>query len=138
MIDYNIKDLIPQREPFIMIDKLVDYDKKSFTSSLEIKPDNFFVEDGLFQEGGILENIAQTAAAGAGYSFVSHNKEVKLGYIGAIKNVEIHSYPSINSTITTQIDIITKVLNVDIVKGQVFDEKNNLLASCEMKIFIGE
>ena len=136
MNDYKIEELIPQREPFIMVDKLISFDEKKFTSSLLISSDNFFSRNNLFQEEGIIENIAQTAAAGAGYSFKINNKDIKLGYIGAIKNVIIHSLPIVNTTITTNIKLIGRVMNVDIVIGEVFNSNNTLIASLEMKILI--
>ena len=136
MNNYNIEELIPQRKPFIMVDKLISFDEKTFTSSLFISSDNFFAENNYFKEEGIIENIAQTAAAGAGYSFRINNEDIKLGYIGAIKNVIIHSLPKIETTITTKIGLIGRVMNVDIVVGEVFDSNNILIASLEMKIFI--
>ena len=136
MNSYKIEELIPQRAPFIMVDKLIDFEEKKFTSTLLISPDNYFSRNNCFQEEGIIENIAQTAAAGAGYSYRVREEEIKLGYIGSIKNVNIHSLPNIGSTITTTIELIGRVMNVDIVEGKVFDENNNLIASTEMKIFI--
>ena len=136
MNNYKIEELIPQREPFIMVDKLIGFEEKKFTSTLLIYPDNYFSRNNSFQEEGIIENIAQTAAAGAGYAFRVKEEDIKLGYIGAIKNVNIHSLPNVGSTITTTIELVGRVMNVDIVEGKVFDEKNNLIASSEMKIFI--
>ena len=138
MFHFKIEELIPQRTPFIMVDKLISFSEKSFSSELNIKIDNYFSRDGYFQEEGILENIAQTAAAGAGYSFKVDDKEIKLGYIGAIKNVVIKEIPKVNTLITTQINLVGKVMNVDIVEGTVYDENNNIIASCEMKIFINK
>ncbi|MCK5857176.1 MAG: hydroxymyristoyl-ACP dehydratase [Bacteroidales bacterium] len=138
MYDYPIEELIPQRSPFIMVDKLLHFEEKTFSSSFTIKSDNLFSKNGFFQEEGMIENIAQTAAAGAGYSFKVKNEEVKLGYIGALKNVKIFKQPPVGSTINTKITIVTKVLNVDIVEGKIYDINHQLMASCEMKIFIGE
>jgi 3-hydroxymyristoyl/3-hydroxydecanoyl-(acyl carrier protein) dehydratase len=136
MQEYAIKELIPQREPFIMVDRLITFEEGLFTSLLVIREGNFFAKDGVFRAEGMLENIAQTAAAGAGYAFKLNNEKVKLGYIGAVKNAEIISEPKIGSTITTQIELINKVFNVDIVRGTIYNENQEVLASCEMKIFI--
>ena len=136
MNHYKIEDLIPQRKPFIMVDQLVCFEDKSFTSTLKITSDNFFYKNNVFQEEGIIENIAQTAAAGAGYSFKVNNEDIKLGYIGAIKNVKIHFLPEINSTITTTIELVGRVMNVDIVEGKVYNKNGDIIAFAEMKIFI--
>ncbi len=136
MHDIPILELIPQRPPFVMVGRLISYDENGFSSKFTIEADNMFVKNGFFMEEGMLENIAQTAAAGAGYGFYTANEKIKLGYIGAVKNAHIFKRPKLGCSITTQIKILIKVLNVDIVEGKIFDSENNLLASCEMKIFI--
>lgn len=136
MNNYKIEELIPQREPFIMVNELISFNAKSFTSSLLVTSDNFFAKNNFFQEEGIIENFAQTAAAGAGYSFKVNSQEVKLGYIGAIKNVVINFLPEVNTTITTTIELVGKVMNVDIVEGKVVGENGDIIATAEMKIFI--
>jgi len=136
MQDIPILELIPQRPPFVMVDRLISYDENGFSSKFTIDADNLFAKNGFFKEEGMLENIAQTAAAGAGYGFYTAKEKVKLGYIGAVKNARILQRPKVGCTITTQIKILNKVFNVDIVEGKIFDSENNLLASCEMKIFI--
>lgn len=136
MEKYNIEDLIPQRQPFIMVDKLESFTKKEFKSSFHICSDNYFSRDNLFQEEGIIENIAQTAAAGAGYTCAIKNESIKLGYIGAIKNVVILKLPKINSKLTTVIKLTGRVMNIDLVYGEVYDQNSKLIATAEMKIFI--
>ncbi len=66
MSDENVLSLIPQRPPFVMIDRLVSSDADIIKTSFKITGDNIFVTDGRFREPGLLENIAQTAAARAG------------------------------------------------------------------------
>jgi hypothetical protein len=59
--------LIPQRPPFVMIGSLLYNDEKVTRTTYRVSQQNIFVEHGLFREPGLLENIAQTAAARAGY-----------------------------------------------------------------------
>jgi len=133
---FSIEELIPQRPPFVMVGRLISYGADGFSSSFSIDKENLFVKNGYFQEEGMIENIAQTAAAGAGYGFKINKQDVKLGYIGAVKNAIIIKRPAIGTTIRTDIKILNKVFNVDIIEGKIFNENNELLASCEMKIFI--
>ena len=42
------------------------------------------VSNGEFSEAGLMENIAQTAAARAGYIAVMENKPVAIGYIMSV------------------------------------------------------
>jgi predicted hotdog family 3-hydroxylacyl-ACP dehydratase len=135
MTEEKILELIPQRPPFVMIDELTYSDGKSSRSSFLIKEKNIFVSNGKFREAGLVENIAQTAAARAGYNSQQENKPVLVGYIGAVKNLEIFALPKINDVLETEVAIENQVFDVTIITGKV---KCNgiLLAQCEMRIFI--
>ena len=63
----NILELIPQRPPMVMIDRLMSCDEKQVVTELLIRPDNIFIDHKGFTSPGLMENIAQTAAARTGY-----------------------------------------------------------------------
>jgi predicted hotdog family 3-hydroxylacyl-ACP dehydratase len=131
----NIESLIPQRYPFVMIDELTYSDGKLTRTRLEIRAENIFVENGLLMEPALLENIAQTAAVRAGYEANKENSPVRVGYIGAVKNFEVHGLPKVGDTLETEIVTGNQVFDVTVIKGTIHCN-NKLLASCEMKIFI--
>ena len=131
----DIISLIPQRPPFVMIDRLTGYNETIATTAFVVKPENVFVEDGRLTEPGLVENIAQTAAARAGYVAKQENKPVQVGYIGAVKNLVIHALPFVNDELTTEISITNQIFDVTLITGKI-SCKESLLASCEMKIFI--
>jgi len=133
----NIQSLIPQRPPFVMIDELVYSDEKSSRTSLLINADNIFVVNGELREPGLLENIAQTAAAHAGYGAIQENQPVKVGYIGAVKNFEVFKLPLLNDRIETEIKVEDKVFGATLITGTT-KCNDELVARCEMKIFISQ
>jgi predicted hotdog family 3-hydroxylacyl-ACP dehydratase len=133
----HITSVIPQREPFVMIDDLVNCDEISSSTTFLIKADNILVDNGELSEAGLTENIAQTAAAGFGYITQKNKKPIAAGYIAAIKNLEILALPKIGETIETTITIIDQVFDVTIISGSV-KCNSKLLASCEMKIYLKE
>ena len=120
-----------------MIDALTGYDEIITQTRFKVKADNIFVENGKFTEPGLVENIAQTAAARAGYVAGLQNQRVQTGYIGAIKNLVIHSLPFVNDELITEIRIENQIFDVMLIKGKVNCD-NRLLAECEMKIFISK
>jgi len=132
-----ITDYIPQRPPMVMVDKIISAVDGITITSFEIKHDNIFVENGLIKEPGIIENIAQTAAAGVGYICKLNNTKVPLGYIGAIKNLSINFLPKIGSVIETTVKVEYQVMNATIVKGTVHED-GKIVAEGEMKIFLQE
>ena len=120
-----------------MIDQLTWNDEKITRTGFLVKEDNIFVENERFCEPGLLENIAQTAAARAGYVSGLENKPVQVGYIGAIKNLVIHSLPFVNDELVTEITVENQIFDVTLIKGRVSCNEV-LLAECEMKIFISQ
>ena len=133
----NIQSLIPQRPPFVMVDELIYSDEKSSRTSLLITDDNLFVVNGELREPGLLENIAQTAAARAGHDALHENKPVKVGYIGAVKNFEVFKLPVLNDRIETEITVEDQVFGATLITGTT-KCNDELIARCEMKIFISQ
>jgi predicted hotdog family 3-hydroxylacyl-ACP dehydratase len=131
----NIESLIPQRAPFVMIDGLQYSDGNITRTSLQVRADNIFVENGLLTEPGLLENIAQTAAARAGYEANKENAPVRVGYIGAVKNFVVTALPAVGDIIETEIIIGNQVFDVSVINGTTRCN-GRVIAKCEMKIFI--
>lgn len=131
----EITRYIPQRPPFVMVDKVL-YDDDTITrTSFLVKADNIFIEDGRLEAAALVENIAQTAAAGAGYKAVHRNEAVKVGFIGAIKSLKIFALPRTGDTLVTETKLVNMVFTVSIVEGTVRCG-DKVLATCEMKIFL--
>lgn len=132
----DILTLLPQQQPFIMVDRLLYCDVKTTKTSIFVGVDSIFVENGELTEAGIMENIAQTCAARMGFinRFLKLDK-VKLGFIGAIKNLIIEELPKSGDTLTTTIEVESEVFAITAVNAKVkVNEK--LVASCAMKIVI--
>ncbi len=137
-INQEITQFIPQREPFILVDKLRSCVPEETNSIFEVKENHLLVDGQYLLAGGLVENMAQTAAAGTGYLNLMAGEEVKRGYIGAIKNLKVYALPMVRTTLYTRSYSINKVLNVTIIKAEVRNEENFLYAECEMKIFLEE
>ena len=133
----NIETLIPQKPPFVMVDKFLNFSDTTITTGFTIKGDNIFLEHGKFKEPGLVENIAQTAAARAGYVSKTENKPVLVGYIGAINNLQIIMLPKTGDELITEITIENQIFDVTLISGKI-SCNNELIAQCNMKIFINQ
>src|SRR5690348_4927067 len=116
---HEITNYIPQRNPIVMIHDLIEAGEDFAITRLVIEGDNIFVSDDCLAEPGLVENIAQTAAAQVGYQCALKNIPVPLGYIASVNDLEIFSLPKQNSTIVTSVRIVNHVLNVTIIEGKV-------------------
>jgi predicted hotdog family 3-hydroxylacyl-ACP dehydratase len=134
--EYDILDLIPQRPPMVLIDQLISVSEKSAIGRLFIRESNVFCENGFLQEGGLMEFIAQTAAAYEGYRQLSLREEIKPGFIGAIKNLSVHFMPEINTEIQSEIMVDSELLGYTLITGKIL-QNNTVVAECEMRILVG-
>jgi predicted hotdog family 3-hydroxylacyl-ACP dehydratase len=132
----DIRELLPQQPPFVMVDRMVHFDNDEISTSFYVAPDNIFVEDGALTESGIIENIAQTAAARMGYiNKYILKEEIKLGFIGEIKNLLIERTPKVNEELITTVTVVKEILSTLLVKTRT-KVKDEIIASGEMKIFM--
>lgn len=127
-----IQNLIPQKQPFVMVDNLVHYTKDKIISGLRVSEDNLFVKNNVFEAPGLIENMAQTVALHTGYQYFLKQEAAPIGYIGAIKSVSIHSLPLVGQELTTTVHILHDILGVTLVRATVECE-GVLVASSEMK-----
>lgn len=68
MNKYEIEQLIPQRAPFRMVDELLNVDGETAVTLFVVQQDNYLLDsDGVLAEAGVIEHIAQSASALAGY-----------------------------------------------------------------------
>ncbi len=132
---FVLEELLPQRQPMIMVNALVYYDKKSLVSELTISEENIFVADGFLSETGLLEHIAQSVALHTGYTGYLEQKPTKEGYIGAIKKAELLTTPAVNETIETEIEIIHEAIGITLVKTTTKLEQE-VIATTEMKTML--
>ncbi len=131
----QIADYIPQRNPIVMIDTINYCDDRVIKTTFEVKEDNIFVKDGILHEPGIIENIAQTAAAKAGYEVKKYGAEPLVGFIGAIKDLIIYKLPEVGELIETTVTLKMDVMGITLVEGE-SSCNGDKVATCEMKIFI--
>ncbi len=135
--EIDILDLIPQRPPFLLIDCLVDFDEQRTVTRFTVRKDHLFCRRGELQAAGLIENIAQTCAARMGYINLINAQRVKLGFIGAIRNLEIRRLPRCGETLLTTIGNLQEVFRMMLVEAEV-RSGDEILATAQMKIALSE
>ena len=131
--EIDILTLIPQRPPFVMVDRLLHFDTQTTITEFEVRADNIFIDDGKLSSEGIVENIAQTCAARMGYISLMSNTPVKVGVIGAISNMTIDFLPQCGAKLTTRIDLLEEVFQMTLVSASV-TIGDEVVATANMKI----
>jgi predicted hotdog family 3-hydroxylacyl-ACP dehydratase len=131
--DIPLNELIPQRPPFVMIDRLLLSDAVYSVTELEVRNDNIFVEDERLTASGLIENIAQTCAARIGYINLNNGSTVKIGVIGSISNLNVTRTPKVGEKLTTTIQLLEEVFNVTMVLASIKIGEEEIV-SANMKI----
>lgn len=134
----NVLKLLPQQPPFIMVDKLIYFDQHKTITSLLVDQNNIFIEDEILTSSGLIENIAQTCAVRMGYiNQYIYKDNVKLGFIGSVRNLEIFRYPKIGEELVTSITIIEEVFQMTLVLAEIKVGEETIVTS-EMKIALSD
>ncbi len=130
----QILTIIPQRPPFVMIDGLVNAESTGFESIFLLTDNLILKTDQVVSENSLIENVAQTCAAGFGYlAKQMENTEPKIGFIGAVTKLKVLGQTNIGDVLNTKVEILQTFENIHLIQGNVFVNEN-LILSCQMKI----
>lgn len=113
-MDFNeidITSLIPQRPPFIMVDKVQSCNETDAVTEFAVCEDNIFLDDNKLAPAGMIENMAQACAARMGCINRLRNEAIKIGFIGDIRNLMIYRQALLGENLLTHVHIIMEVLD---------------------------
>lgn len=131
----EIKTFIPQREPMLMVDALYQCDGTSVETGLTIAADNLFVDGKLFSESGMIEHIAQSAAAFAGYNDWINKRPIVLGYIAEIKKFALKTPAHAGDSLRSKLSVQSQAMNITLMNA-VTTINGVEAATCKIKIFM--
>lgn len=130
----DIKRLIPQREPFIMVDELEQRDDQTAVTALTVESSNYFLlYDGTLAETGMIEHIAQSCSALAGCRSTGDHPPV--GMIAEIKNFQCHRRPLLGERIETLVTFGFSFGNMTLAHG-VSSVGDTQIVEMDLKIFM--
>ena len=132
----DIHGILPQQEPFVMIDTLTQFAMENTTTETTIRESNIFVDNGEFSASGLIENIAQTCAARVGYVNKYILKcDVQIGFIGAVRNFTVGRLPKVGETITTRVDILQDIFGMTMANATV-TSNGDTIATTHIKLSV--
>ena len=131
----DIERLIPQRNPMVMVDEFEATAENVAQTALHVRADNLFLlPDGTLAETGLIEHVAQSAAALAGYQSASDGQP-RIGLIGEVKRFECHRRPTAGDVVHTVVEFGFSFGNVTLVQGHCRIGEEDI-ASAKLKIFM--
>lgn len=134
--EIDVCELLPQQRPFVMIGRMTHFDDEETVTETAVTPDNIFVDGARLSAPGLIENIAQSCAARLGYiNKYILKKPVKVGVIGAIRDMTIHRCPDVGETLTTTIRMVEEIFGMSLVRAVIAVDKE-IIVEGEMKIAV--
>ena len=137
LVGEELYRLIPQRNPIVMVDTFFCADEESAETGFHVQSGNLFCEEGVLREPGLIEHVAQSAAAFAGYAPYKKGELPKLGFIGEVKKFKIVRLPGIGEFLHTRLRVLGEAGGVTLISAETKSDEE-VLATCQMKIFIKE
>ena len=136
--EINISEILPQRPPFLFVDRLEHYDERETVTSFTVPAEHLLVEDGHLTASGILENMAQSSAARIGYlcKYILH-VPVRIGYIGAIRKFRVYRLPAVGETVYTTVILREDVFGISLT-DVVVRVGEEIVAEAALKTALGE
>jgi predicted hotdog family 3-hydroxylacyl-ACP dehydratase len=142
----DIRKFLPHRDPMLMVNNIISIDSETVTAEFYIPSDCIFVENNILSETGLIENAAQVCSAIVGQSYFDvddiEGKGNKIvGYISAIKKVEIFQLPKVEDTLITKAKLISRYdadeMSICTITGSTF-RNDDLIVDCTLNFLIHE
>ena len=134
-----ILDLLPQRPPMVMVDGILSCMDLRIVTLLKVREDNVFLVRGRLSAAGMMEMIAQSAAARTGLLLrkdaPGQNKPVPVGVIGQIRNFLVYGLPAAGAELQTEVTVSHEIGQASVISGKVLQGAKTW-AEGEMKIFL--
>lgn len=109
-LETNPLELIPQRPPMVLVDRFEGIDAEGVsTTGYTVEPAGLFVAGGRMSECGIIEHMAQSAAARIGWCCRAEGRPVPVGFIGAVSRLELHDLPRTGAHLRTRLRIVQEI-----------------------------
>lgn len=137
MTPIAIERLLPQRAPILMVDRLTEAADGLARTSFVLRPDNLFLDaEGRLEESGLIEHIAQSASAYAGYKALGRGAtKPPVGYIGEVKQFRCHFRPTVGEVLYTTIRTETEMEGIVLLTGETRTLQGTA-AETQLKIFM--
>lgn len=132
-----IERLIPQKFPFVMVDKLFSFSDDTIEAGLTIAETNIFTDAGTFRESGLIEHMAQSVALHTGYKFYLLNEPAPTGYIGSINSLQIFELPKVGDEVKTRVTILQEFGGITLVDLVTF-KSDQEIARGQMKTVLAK
>lgn len=134
--DIDIRELIPQKEPFILVDELVSWNEAETRTRYTVPENGIMVSDGRLRAAGLVEVMAQTSAVRIGFIHKYILRlPVSMGYIGAVRRLTVNREARVGETIDATLRVVAEAGALTRI-GVLLSARNEVLAWGELTVVL--
>ncbi|MBC7538183.1 MAG: 3-hydroxyacyl-ACP dehydratase FabZ [Bacteriovorax sp.] len=113
----DIKDLIPQRPPFLFVDKITGLEEKKISTSLTLTGEEDFFK-GHFPGNPIMPGVLlQEALFQSGAALMAGKAGAGLGVVTRVQNAKFKNMVHPGDTLEMEVELIDSISNASYMKG---------------------
>ncbi|MDO4228230.1 MAG: acyl carrier protein [Capnocytophaga sp.] len=143
-MNISLQNFLPHQAPMLMVDTVLEISDTHVVTEFLVKENCIFLDENFLAESGLIENMAQTCSAIVGqFYFTNENSDKRiLGYISAIKKLDIYALPKVLNKVHTEAHQLSRFdldgySSICSMRCEAFWGET-ILASAEMNLFIKE
>lgn len=125
MLDLDPKDLIPQRPPFLFVDKILSYSENKIEASLYLSGEEDYFK-GHFPGRPIMPGVLQQEAlfqTGALLlALLKKTGERGLGVVAKVENARFKSFLRPKDQLTLKVELKKEMMNAYVFNGKIYKE----------------
>lgn len=132
----SVDNLLPQRPPVLLLDKVLAYDRQSITCRISSKRVQFFLDaNGRLLLTALPEMVAQAAAVMNGLLQLQAGENFSRGLVAAIKNFCFYASPQDCNSLQVYVRIDSCIGNHQVVVGEIY-QREILVARGSVFLFL--
>ncbi|MFG1591470.1 3-hydroxyacyl-ACP dehydratase FabZ [Halobacteriovorax sp. CON-3] len=118
MSELNVKDLIPQREPFLFVDKIVEREGNKIVTSYQVTGDEDFFK-GHFPGNPIMPGVLlQEALFQSGACLMAAGVDGGLGVVAKVSNAKFKNMVRPGDELVMEVELTEQISNAFYFKGK--------------------
>ena len=114
-----VTELIPQRHPFLFVDKILDFNEKNIKTTLKLTGDEDFFK-GHFPGNPIMPGVLLQEAlfqSGAAFMALSRKEEKGLGVVTRVQNAKFKNMVRPGDLLVMEVELLETISNASYMKG---------------------
>lgn len=115
-----------------MVDRWLGAEGTTTRTGFVVSGANPLVQQGRFSVAGLIENLAQTAAAGAGFEAFEtfgSDRPPRVGAIVSIDRLEVRLLPEIGAELLTETTVTDRVGDIIVISGKITCRQTTVAAA---------